>query len=196
MAIGDFMPQGYNFNPTGTGTNLWGSPTSALAPAVAATFEGAPEADWQPSRLAQMGARAVTPQFARQAGMGFAPAYGQYLMTGQSEPFHTYQGAPSATGWQDVLAASTAAGLGASEMGALNEQQASILGYLQGENRRRNALAILAAQRGGLATSMGGQAYQRAMANLYDLYRARAGAAGQAEGTFLSWLDQQRTGTA
>ena len=200
MAIGDFMGSGFDFAQPGafptTATggvpySMWGSPTGALAPDVAATYMGSPEAFWQTSRLAQMGDRAALPQFARQASMGFAPAYGSYLMTGDTAPFTSYGGAPSATGWHDVLAASAASG-NTEAIAGLNPQQATIQGYLQGENARRNTMAILAAQRGGMAGSIGGQAYQRAMGNLYNLYTARAGAAGQAPAGFLSWLDAQR----
>ena len=191
MAIGDFMGTGYDFSAPAAGGSPWGSPVSALAPDVAATYMGSPEAFWQTSRLAQMGDRAALPQFARQASMGFAPAYGSYLMTGSTDPFTTYGGAPSATGWQDVLAASAASG-NTEAIAGLNPQQATIQGYLQGENARRNTMAILAAQRGGMAGSIGGQAYQRAMGNLYNLYTASAGAAGQTPAGFLSWLDAQR----
>ena len=200
MAIGDFMGSGFNFAqpgafPTTTTAggdySMWGSPYGALAPDVAATYMGSPEAFWQTSRLAQMGDRAALPQFARQASMGFAPAYGNYLMSGVTDPF-TSGGTPSQTGWADVLAASAAAG-DTNAAAALNPTQATILGNLQGENARRNTMAILAAQRGGMAGSIGGQAYQRAMGNLYQLYTARAGAAGQAPEGFLSWLNTQRT---
>ena len=193
MAIGDFMGAGYNFNPTiaGTPENLWGAPYGAMAPDIAATYQGSPEAFWQTSRIAQMGDRAANPQFMNQASMGFAPAYGQYLMAGTTDPFSSVAGQPvSPTGWADVLAASGAQGLEA--QGALSEQQATILGNLQGESGRRNTMAILAAQRGGMAGSVGGQAYQSAMGNLYNLYSARAGAAGQAPVGFLSWLNAAR----
>ena len=192
MAIGDFMGTGFDFSQPAAGvTSPWGSPYGALAPDVAATYMGSPEAFWQTSRLAQMGDRAALPQFARQASMGFAPAYGQYLMSGTANPF-TQGGDVSPTGWADVLAASAASG-DTLASAALNPQQATILGNLQGESGRRNTMAILAAQRGGMAGSIGGQAYQRAMGNLYNLYTARAGAAGQAPEGFLNWINTQRT---
>jgi hypothetical protein len=136
-----------------------------------------------------MGDYAGLPQFQRSANLGFTPAFGSYLMSGSPAEFSSY--VPSATAgageaaWQNVLAASAAAGAPDT---SLTDPQRNILANLQGEDARRNALAIAAARMGG-GVGYTAQARQRALGNMYDLYSARAAGAGDAPGTFLSWLN-------
>lgn len=194
MAVGEFMGQGFNYGGAGpTGMSFGAMPTGVLSPQVTQTFAGDPQSWFQAARIAQLGDYAALPQFQNTANMGFTPALGRYLLSGQEGEFSGYT--PSTTAgamgsdWASAVAASQAVG----QMNTpLTEQQAQIQGYLTGEDARRNALAMASARYGGGA-GYAAQSRQRALGNLYDLYSARAQGAGQAPGTFLSYLDTMRT---
>jgi len=192
MAIGDFMGTGFNYSGAGpTGVNFGAMPTGVLSPQVTQTFAGDPQSWFQAARIAQLGDYAGLPQFQNTARMGFTPAYGRYLLSGQPGEFSGYSPTAGTMGsdWASAVAASQAVG----QMNTpLTDQQAQIQSYLTGEDARRNALAMAAARYGG-GVGYGAQSRQRALGNLYDLYSARAQAAGDAPGTFLSYLDTMRT---
>jgi hypothetical protein len=76
------------------------------------------------------------------------------------------------------------------DTGTLTAQQLGIRGALSGEGARANALAMAQAGMGGARGYMG-QARQRALGNLYDIYAARAEAAGRPRSGFLGYLGGQ-----
>lgn len=197
MAIGDFMGGSYDFGGLNTGQTPMFGAGATLDPNVQATFAGQPEAYWAASRLANLGDYGALPQFQRAATMGYQPALGRYLMAspttaaGELMPFSGYAPDPAADRtqqWQDVVAAS--ASLAPGGVPTANARQLTMAGLLSGENARRNALAIAQSQMGGGVGYLA-NARQRALGNIYDLYSARAGAAGSAPGTFLNWLSDR-----
>ena len=183
-----FMGSGFDFGNAGPAGNWFGAGPTALAPNVAATFATQPQAYWNTARLAQMGDYAGLPQFQRAANLGFTPAFGQYLMSGSPAEFSAYGGMQSAderaAAWQNAITASGHAG---NPNAVLTNAQRNILGNLQGEDARRNALAIAAAGMGG-GVGYTADARQRALGNMYDLYSARAAAAGGTPAGFLNYL--------
>tara|TARA_Y100001951_G_C11291095_1_gene272211 strand:+ start:309 stop:878 length:570 start_codon:yes stop_codon:yes gene_type:complete len=189
MANG-FMETGFDYTGAGPG-NIFGGMPTALAPGVTSTFAGDPQSWFQAARLAQLGDYAALPQFQRTANLGFTPAFGRYLLSGDTGEFSGYSPTAGTMGsdWQAALAASAAIG---DPNATLTAQQGQIQSYLTGEDARRNALAMAAAQYGG-GVGYGAQSRQRALGNLYDLYSARAAAAGQPAGGFLNYLSGVRT---
>jgi len=194
------MANGFYDNPFDTllGDEIGGYFT---APTVADTFRGSPEALWQTARLGAMGNRAALPQFQRAAMQGFQPAFGNYLLGSAGVPtFANYLGsgmqaqAPSLQNWQSAIAASAALDPSATLDTPIGERGLEYQGLLQGENARRNALAMAGSALGG-GVGMGAQARQRALGNIYDLYESRAVGAGQPTGTFLNWLSNRITPT-
>ena len=193
------MGSDYNWNPGGdglTGFNFAAPVANVLDPTIAATFAGSPQAYYQTARLAQMGDLANLPQFQRAANMGFTPAFGQYLLSGAPGEFSSYLGSDAAstfnpaTAWADAITASQQA---TNPDAVLTASQRNIVANLQGEDARRNALAMAAARMGGGA-GYTARARQRALGNLYDLYSARAAAAGESPTGFLNYLNT-RMGT-
>lgn len=165
------------------------------APSVADTFLGSPEALYQTARLGAMGAQAALPQFQRTAMQGFQPAFGNYLLAGApgGATFSDYLGsgmssqAPTFGNWQDAISASAAIDPTMTLDSPLSGRALALQGLMQGENARRNMLAMAGSALGG-GVGLGAQARERALGNIYDLYSARAAGAGQPTGTFLSWL--------
>ena len=196
MAIGDFMGSGYDFSTAATPSNqdFFGMPPS-LSPNVQATFASQPANYWNMARLAGMGDYASLPQFQRAASQGFTPALGKYLMSGQTVPFASYIGDPSLNvtdaqrigQWGDVVAAARSFAPGQQPTN-LTERALGLRGVLSGEDARRNALAIAASKMGGGIGYLA-DARQRALGNMYDLYSAKAAAAGSTPATFLSYLN-------
>jgi len=201
-----------SWDPTG-----WGGLTGD----VAATFAGQPSALWQAARTAQLGNRALNPQWQRTIQQGFTPTYGRYLLGGAPTTFADYLsgqagqfGGAAATGTvpaysYDVTSPITTPGAVsplqadwadtvAASQAIANPMQAGTtidptrMGLLQGENARQNMLAMAAARLGG-GIGIGAQARQRALGSLYDVYAARAAGAGDPTGGFLSWLDPRLT---
>ena len=163
---------------------------------VVSTFAGSPAALWQAARIGAMGPQAAIPQFQRTAMQGFNPALGGYMLGGGTGTFADYlnpaggtTAAPvdTAANWQAALEASRQLDPGYTSATPLTAQMATQQGYLQGSDARRNALAMAAAGMGG-GVGYGAQARQRALGNLYDLYAARAAAAGSPTGGFLGYL--------
>ena len=193
-----FMNPNFNFGGVGGGTSapdIWRSMPTRLSPTAAGTFTGEPEAYYRAARTAQMGPYASIAQFRNQAGTGFAPMFGQYMLqqptmagTGEVAPFSQFQSTRpvSPADWQSAVYASGAIG---NPNAQLNARQLAIQGLLQNENARRNALAMSAARFGGGIGTLA-SARQSALGNLYDLYSARALAAGAPTGGFLSYLNQ------
>ena len=134
MAVGEFMGQGFNYGGAGpTGMSFGAMPTGVLSPQVTQTFAGDPQSWFQAARIAQLGDYAALPQFQNTANMGFTPALGRYLLSGQEGEFSGYT--PSTTAgamgsdWASAVAASQAVG----QMNTpLTEQQApgTFLSYL------------------------------------------------------------------
>jgi len=199
------MAQGTNlldWTTPQTGSNVWGIPTAD----VLSTFEGRPGALWQAAQAQQLGQRAFIPQFQRTIGQGFTPAYGSYLLAGGGGPegndvgtFASYLGgagqatrqAQALTDWTQAVEASRRMDPGyPAATGTLTAQQLGIQGALGGEGARANALAMAQAGMGGARGYMG-QARQRALGNLYDIYAARAEAAGRPTSGFLGYLGGQ-----
>ena len=210
MAIG-FDVYGMPMPGDDWGSAIGGVDIGATDPTIADTFWGDPAGLWQAARMQQLGDRAYIPQFQRTINQGFTPTYGQYLMgasptdTGGTQTFQEYlaantaaaRAASAAADWAGAIQASRmlnpaykAAALAASPTGQLTTQQLTPQGFLQGEGGRRNALAM--AQIGlGQARGLAGQARQRALGNLYDIYAARARGVGQDPGGFLGYLSTQ-----
>ena len=191
------MANGFFDNPFDTqlGSDLGGyfSP-----PSVAETFAGSPEALWSTARLGAMGNQAALPQFQRAAMQGFQPAFGNYLLGGApgGTTFANYLGSgmqaqPLQYGnWQNAVAASAALDPSLTLGADLQPGGIALQGLMQGENARRNMLAMAGSAMGG-GVGLGAQARQRALGNIYDLYGARAAGAGQPTGTFLNWLSSR-----
>jgi len=203
------MPQ---WSPTSGGVQFGGIPgtvgneTGWLGD-VGQTFVGDPSGLWQAGRLAQLTqAQAANPQWTNQAMTGFTPTYGQYLLGGAPGTFGEYLGARVAptgnmytspvattgpnTNWQQAVLASQQLGAGTMGANTMSPQQFTYAGLLQGENARRNALAMTAAAMGG-GIGMGAMARQRALGNLYDVYAARQAGAGDPQGGFLNWINSR-----
>ena len=82
---------------TGGDQTAW-SPTGwgGLTGDVAATFAGQPSALWQAARTANLGDRALNPQWQRTIQQGFTPTYGRYLLGGAPPTFADYlRGVPT-----------------------------------------------------------------------------------------------------
>lgn len=195
-----------NLPAWGGATTGMSSPWGGFGDDIAATFTGQPSALWQAARTAQLGERAALPQWQRTIMQGFNPTFGGYLLGGAPGTFSDYlQGigtaatgyggfrTPSATpaqqaqnyaNWQSFVDASAGLANPGAQTGTIDLARR---GLLEGENARRNALAIANAAMGG-GIGMGAQARERALGNLYDLYAARAAGAGTPAGGFLSWL--------
>ena len=192
--------------------SIWGTPTDD----VLSTFAKRPQALWRAAQMQQLGSKALIPQFQRTIGQGFTPAYGGYLMAspegtgGERGTFAQYLGAgggPEArrlaamTDWATAVEASRrdnptytpAAGAPALTQAQMDRSLA-IPGALSNENARANTIAMAQAGMGGGGGYMG-QARQRALGNLYDIYAARAEAVGQPTSGFLAYLGDQM-GTA
>ena len=170
-------------------------------PTVADTFRGSPERLWQTARLGAMGNQAAIPQFQRAAMQGFEPAFGNYLLGSAGIPtFSNYLGSgmqgqpPTLQNWQSAIGASAALDPSATLDAPIGPSGLEYQGLLQGENARRNALAMAGSAMGG-GVGLGAQARQRALGNMYDLYGSRAAGQGQPTGTFLNWLSSRITPT-
>jgi hypothetical protein len=174
---------------------------------VGQTFVGDPSGLWQAGRLAQLSqAQAANPQWTNQAMTGFTPTYGQYLLGGAPGTFGEYLGARAAptgnmytstpatmetgTNWEQAVKASGMLGAGIAGANTMTPQQFTYAGLLQGENARRNALAMTGAAMGG-GIGMGAMARQRALGNLYDVYAARQAGAGDPQGGFINWINDR-----
>lgn len=175
---------------------------------VGQTFVGDPSGLWQAGRLAQLSqAQAANPQWTNQAMTGFTPTYGQYLLGGAPGTFGEYLGTRAAPGagagmytstpatagagnWQQAVLASGMLGAGTAGANTMTPQQFTYSGLLQGENARRNALAMTGAAMGG-GIGMGAMARQRALGNLYDVYAARQAGAGDPQGGFINWINDR-----
>ena len=168
------------------------------APTVADTFLGSPEALWSTARIGAMGNQAAIPQFQRAAMQGFQPAFGNYLLGGApgGTSFADYLGSgmqaqPLQYGnWQNAIAASAALDPSLTLDAPLAQGGIELQGLMQGENARRNMLAMAGSAMGG-GVGLGAQARQRALGNIFDLYQSRAQGAGQPTGTFLNWLSNR-----
>ena len=164
---------------------------------VLSTFAGSPAALWQAARIGALGEKAAIPQFQRTAMQGFNPALGGYMLGGGAGTFADYLNPAGGftspteeqanTNWAAAIEASRQLDPGYTSATPLTAQMATQQGYLQGSDARRNALAMAAAGMGG-GVGYGAQARQRALGNLYDLYAARAAAAGSPTGGFLGYL--------
>ena len=200
--------------PTSGGVQFGGIPGTVGNQAgwlgdVGQTFVGDPSGLWQAGRLAQLTqAQAANPQWTNQAMTGFTPTYGQYLLGGAPGTFGEYLGTRSAPGagegmytspvattgsgtnWQQAAQASAVLGGGLGAGSPMTPYQMTIQGLLQGENARRNALAMTGAAMGG-GVGMGAMARQRALGNLYDVYAARQAGAGDPQGGFINWINQR-----
>jgi hypothetical protein len=181
-------------------------------PTVEETFSGRPADLWRSARISQLGGQAALPQFQKSAMAGFQPAYGRYLLSGYSQPFAQYLKGTSTGGgiqdyasqarlqpqWNALVGASRSLnpGMGVT---SLTPAQIQYRGLLEGPDARANAIAMSMAGMGGVggggrfgggwSQGIGGQARQRALGNLYDLYSDRAAAKGLPAGGFINWLN-------
>jgi len=185
---------------------------------IGETFAGSPQALWQAARIGSLpDTQAYLPQYQRAAMAGYQPAFGSYIA---NQPAGTRTFSDWLTARQRVADAGTVAspyraGMSAADWNALKQasrylsgrvdvpdEQLSeaMLGYrgiLEGENARSNAMAMASAAMGG-GVGYGARAARGAVGNLYDLYAARAAAAGQSPAGFMNWLGSRynlQTGT-
>ena len=178
----------------GTPEASWlADPTGAQA-----TFAGDPRGLWQAGRAQQMSAaQLANPAWRNQIMTGYQPMFGSYALGGAQGTFADYLGNVPAAGvgqyqtqipaenWQTAVTASQL--MGSPDQPVTMAQQ-NIQNLLQGENARRNALAMAGAYMGG-GIGYGAQAQQAALGNMYDVYGARQAAEGNVSGTFLNWLN-------
>ena len=183
----------------GTPSNEWlTDPTGAQA-----TFAGDPRSLWQAGRAQQMSAaQLANPAWRSQIMTGYQPMLGAYQLGGAQGTFADYLGGLGAGGagqyatsipdanWQTAVTASQL--MGSPDQPVTLAQQ-NIQNLLQGENARRNALAMAGAYMGG-GIGYGAQARQAALGNMYDIYAARQAGEGAVPGTFLNWLNTRLSG--
>ena len=185
------------------------------------TFEGRPQELWEAAQWSALGDRAFIPQFQRTIGQGFMPAYGGYLLGGAEEGSGTFadylsnlnrttsagtaampgvtQGVSQAANWAQAVEAARRLDPTYTAQRTLGEngttpdfgRMTAIQGALQNDPRSTSVAMALSAMGGG--RGMLGQAKQRALGNLFDIYSARATAAGRPETGFISYLDSLGT---
>ena len=136
---------------------------------------------------------------------GYQPLFGSYALAGAPGTFANYLGGLGAGGanqyaptvppenWDAAVAAS--AGMNTFDVATADDttQRFRLASLMQGENARRNALAMAGAYMGG-GIGYGAQARQAALGNMYDIYGAREAGKGKVAGTFLNWLNTRMQG--
>jgi len=190
-----------------TATNGFAEGFGMADPDIYSTFEGRPQELWRALRTAQMGRQAFIPQFQRTVGQGLTPAYGGYLMSGGrlgSGTFSDYLrkrltgttgAARRATDWTSAVGAARRTNPFydvPTTAGGLTSQQLAIQGMLT--DTPRAAIAMAQAAMGGGRGVMG-QARERALSNLFDIYSAKATSAGRPQSDFLGYLSDIGIGT-
>jgi len=171
-----------------------------------ATFVGDPRGLWQAGRAQQMSeSQLANPAWRNQMMTGYQPLFGSYALAGAPGTFANYLGGLGAGGanqyaptvppenWDAAVAAS--AGMNTFDVATADDttQRFRLASLMQGENARRNALAMAGAYMGG-GIGYGAQARQAALGNMYDIYGAREAGKGKVAGTFLDWLNTRMRG--
>ena len=171
-----------------------------------ATFVGDPRGLWQAGRAQQMSeSQLANPAWRNQMMTGYQPLFGSYALAGAPGTFANYLGGTPPTGvgqyqteipasaWDAAVAAS--AGMNTFDVATADDttQRFRLASLMQGENARRNALAMAGAYMGG-GIGYGAQARQAALGNMYDIYGAREAGKGKVAGTFLDWLNTRMRG--
>jgi len=178
-----------------------------------ATFVGDPRGLWQAGRAQQMSeSQLANPAWRNQMMTGYQPLFGSYALAGAPGTFTNYLGGiptgstpgiPAGVGqyttsvpaenWDAAVAAS--AGMNTFDVATADDttQRFRLASLMQGENARRNALAMAGAYMGG-GIGYGAQARQAALGNMYDIYGAREAGKGKVAGTFLNWLNTRMQG--
>ena len=171
-----------------------------------ATFVGDPRGLWQAGRAQQMSeSQLANPAWRNQMMTGYQPLFGSYALAGAPGTFANYLGGLGAGGanqyastvppenWDAAVAAS--AGMNTFDVATADDttQRFRLASLMQGENARRNALAMAGAYMGG-GIGYGAQARQAALGNMYDIYGAREAGKGKVAGTFLNWLNTRMRG--
>jgi len=171
-----------------------------------ATFVGDPRGLWQAGRAQQMSeSQLANPAWRNQMMTGYQPLFGSYALAGAPGTFANYLGGMPSTGvgqyqteipasaWDAAVAAS--AGMNTFDVDTADDttQRFRLASLMQGENARRNALAMAGAYMGG-GIGYGAQARQAALGNMYDIYGAREAGKGKVAGTFLDWLNTRMRG--
>jgi len=171
-----------------------------------ATFVGDPRGLWQAGRAQQMSeSQLANPAWRNQMMTGYQPLFGSYALAGAPGTFANYLGGMPSTGvgqyqteipasaWDAAVAAS--AGMNTFDVDTADDttQRFRLASLMQGENARRNALAMAGAYMGG-GIGYGAQARQAALGNMYDIYGAREAGKGKVAGTFLDWLNTRMQG--
>jgi len=172
-----------------------------------ATFVGDPRGLWQAGRAQQMSeSQLANPAWRNQMMTGYQPLFGSYALAGAPGTFANYLGGMPPTGvgqyqteipasaWDAAVAAS--AGMNTFDVDTADDttQRFRLASLMQGENARRNALAMAGAYMGG-GIGYGAQARQAALGNMYDIYGARQAGEGKVAGTFLDWLNTRMQGS-
>ena len=208
---GGFPSTGYGLGSM-YGTGGWGGSVSNLGQG----FVGDPYGLWLAAQTGRMtDPQLRNPRLFANRGVGFTPTYGDFMMQGLPswsdylqnpagaavdtqglarnpfvDPTRGFRTSPNQTVWEDAMMASQYLGAGPEDLNTLTERQLEVQGFLQGENARRNAVAMsLAAMGGGIGVGAG--AKQRAISRLYDIYAAKADAGGTLPGGFLNWFGQR-----
>jgi len=176
------------------------------------TFAGRPSDLWRAARIGALSDRqALLPQFTRNLMAGYQPAYGRYRLAdpagGQTfAEFLRDAGGARALGTTDIASQNWQRAMDASRLlaaGNVDEEHVprNLFAYQQalggtGEDAgaARDAAIAMASSYMGAGMGYGGESTRRAIANLHDLYAARAEAAGQSRGGFINWLGQRYGG--
>lgn len=158
------------------------------------TFEGDPGGLYRAIQQSQLSdARSLNPYFQQQIGAGLTPTLGRYMLadpvgTGTFADYLRQGTAPDqaemSRNWADAVRASR--GLISGDP-SISGQVSDYRGLLVGDYARANAIAMARAKMGGYR-GWRGEAQERALKNLYDIYAARARANVQAPGGYLSYL--------
>ena len=197
-----FGNETWEYNPAGRAGMPWspvqtqpatqgtGMPGFQLPPA-ALTDVWSPEQTWEAMRVSQMGDDIYNPVMWGARNVGFAPAKGQYLLSGANQPFAdflpTAQGLDMSNLWSEAVEASAAMGAPMS-IQDFTPQQFGIQGLLGGDAARENALLMSYAALGG-GPGVGGQAMYSRLGQMYDIFAAQQAAQGLPASGFLDYLN-------
>ena len=163
-------------------------------PPAALTDVWSPEQTWEAMRVQQMGEDIYNPVRWGARKVGFAPAKGQYLLSGANRSFTDWmsqtqggKGLNMADLWDEAVEASSTMGT-QFDPSTLMPNQLNVMNLLGGDAARENALLMSYAALGG-GPGVGGQAMYSQLGSMYDIFAAQQAAQGLPASGFLEYLD-------
>ena len=204
----NFGNEVYEYNPSGRAGQPWNivePQTMGTAmqetgmsgfqlPPAALTDYWSPEQTWEAMRVQQMGEDIYNPVRWGARNVGFAPAKGQYLLSGANRSFTDWmsqtqggKGLNMADLWDEAVEASSTMGT-QFDPSTLMPNQLNVMNLLGGDAARENALLMSYAALGG-GPGVGGRAMYSQLGSMYDIFAAQQAAQGLPASGFLEYLD-------